>query len=175
MSQASENLQLGIVVERRPIRHPWADFTWRAVEVIVDPPAETEWRPLHPQEDCPRFHATTLSLCLHRKETEGYRFNLSQQRPSVFVVMRGQPSDPRPAPFLVTACPYEAETYDISGEEWVDAVPMPAPLISAVARFIDKHHVDQPFVKRKRKPHDPRKSGAPKPARKGHLMGPRYG
>jgi Protein of unknown function (DUF3305) len=54
------------------------------------------------------------------------------------------------APFLVTASPYEAEGY-MEGEDLVEAVPMPQGLLAWVQAFVERHHVDQPFVKRKRK------------------------
>ena len=39
----------------------------------------------------------------------------------------------------------------MEGDDLVEAVPMPDGLIAWVQAFIDRHHVDQPFVKRKRK------------------------
>ena len=60
-------------------------------------------------------------------------------------------------PFLVTVCPYEAESYTESGEEIVEGVPMPPEILGWVQAFVDTHHVDQPFKKRKqKKAYDPR-------------------
>ena len=55
------------------------------------------------------------------------------------------------APFLVTACPYEAQDYLDSGDDLVEPVVMPAAVVAFVQGFIDRHHVDEPFHKRKRK------------------------
>jgi len=77
----------------------------------------------------------------------------------VFVVLRADGPGDRPEPFLVTACPFEAEDYEVNGEDRVDAVPMPDAVAGLLGAFVTEHHVDQPFVKRKRKPHDPRKGG----------------
>ena len=79
--------------------------------------------------------------------------NLTQEPPQVFVLLR---SDDEPdsrhdfLPFLVTASPYEAQDYLDSGEEIVEAVAMPEDLIAFVQAFVDAHHVDEVFHKRRR-------------------------
>ena len=152
-----ESLPLGVVVERRKIDNPWQDYTWRPVAVIPgaaprDPCGP--WLELGQGEDWVHFHAGTLDLALFRKETEGYRLNLSQDPPRLFVCLRsGEDMDCAHefAPFLVTACPYEAQDYLDSGEEIVESVIMPEGVIAFVQAYIDRHHVDEPFYKRKRK------------------------
>lgn len=168
-------MPLGVVLERRPIDHPWADWSWRAVAVIPGAgPVETP-RELINDASHARFHVATLALGLHRKETEGYRVNLSQPRPTIFVGLRpGSGDDEAPEPFVVTVCPYEAEDYEIGGEERVDAVPMPPEVAALVGHFVDRHHVEEPFVKRKRQPHNPRK-GADIAGPRGGAKGSRYG
>ena len=165
-----ETLPLGIVVERRRIENPWQDFDWRAVTVIpgaaeLDP--EGDWRVLGEGEGWIHYHGGTLTLELFRRETEGYKFNLSHQPPRLFVVLRsGEDADcdHDMVPFLVTACPYEAQDYLDSGEELVDAVVMPPDVTAFVQAYINQHHVDEPFKKRKRKRHDPEEFGFGKPA-----------
>ena len=58
--------------------------------------------------------------------------------------------DDRPAVLLVTASPYEAQDYADSGEEIVEKVPMPPGLVAWVRDFVERHHVEEEFVKRKR-------------------------
>ncbi len=158
-----ESLPLGVVLERRRIDNPWEDFDWRPVAVIPGAPArdpEGEWRTLDEGEDWVQFHSGTLPLELFRRETEGYKFNLSNDPPRVFVVVRGGEEAEVPhdvVPFLVTACPYEAQDYLDSGEDIVEGVPMPAVVLAWVQDFVDKHHVDEPFKKRKQKRLDPDK------------------
>ena len=155
-----ETLPLGVVLERRRVEHPWKDHDWRPVAVIPGAPArdpEGEWRTLDEGEDWVHFLSGTLPLELFRRETEGYKFNLSHDPPRIFVVLRGE-EDAESAhdvvPFLVTACPYEAQDYLDSGEDIVEAVTMPPDVIAFVQAYIDRHHVDEPFKKRKRKRHD---------------------
>ncbi len=155
-----ETLPLGVVLERRRLDNPWQDFTWQPVAVIpgarpLDP--RGDWIALTQGEGWARYHAGTLLLELFRKETEGYKVNLSQDPPRLFLVLRGG-EDMDCAhdlvPFLVTACPYEAQDYLDSGEETVEAVLMPEGVVAFVQAYIDKHHVDQPFRKRKRERYD---------------------
>jgi hypothetical protein len=148
-------MPLGVVVERREIDHPWQTHSWRAVAVIPGAPAIDAWRELARGDRFVRWHAATLPLELHRTETEAYRVNLSGKTPAVYVVLRKiQPSERTAgnaiAPFLVTASPYEAEGY-LEGEDVVEVTPMSQGLIAWVSAFVERHHVDEPFVKRKRK------------------------
>lgn len=50
----------------------------------------------------------------------------------------------------VTADPAEGETFTDAGNNLVEAVPMPRDIVEIVARFIARHHVERPFVRRQR-------------------------
>lgn len=161
-----ESMALGVVVERRTSRHPWQDYTWHAVSVIPKAPAlepKGEWRLLIDQGERAQFHAGTLALSLFRKETEGYKQNLSQHPPRIFVVLRRDEDPDSPhevVPFHVTADVFEAQIYLDNGEDLVDPVEMPELVAAWVKDYCDRHHVDQPFRKRRRVPH-PEKRGGP--------------
>lgn len=171
-----ETLPLGVVLERRKIDHPWKEYVWQAVGVFAGAAAldpRGEWRLLRRDEERERYHAGTLPLDLYRSETEGYKLNLSQKPPRVFVIVRycegGKPHELQP--FKVTACPYEAEEYLDGGDDLVEAVAMPDAVLGLVRDFIAEHHVEQAFQKRKRKRFDPQRAthhgaleGAPAPA-----------
>ena len=152
------SLPLGIVVERRAVDNPWIDYSWRSVAVIAGaaPHAPTDpWTLLREDAERAQFHAGTLALELFPRETEGYKVNLSQDPPRLFVVLRAEEeglSDHEVVPFLVTACPYEAQDYLDSGEEQVDAVTMPEVVVAFVQSYVERHHVEEKFKKRKRKP-----------------------
>jgi hypothetical protein len=142
------SMPLGVVVERRELDNRWQRFAWRPVAVIPGAPPVTEWRELVRGERFVRWHAATLPLELHRTETEGYRANLSGKVPAIYVGLREQYGGAHDyAPFLVTASPYEAACYP---DDIVEPVPMPDGLIAWVQAFVDRHHVDEPFHKRKR-------------------------
>jgi hypothetical protein len=153
--ERSIRMPLGVVVERRELDNRWQRWTWRPVAVIPGAPPVEAWRELMRGDRFVRWHAATLPLELHRAETEAYRVNLAGRSPAIYVVLRRiQPSertaDNEMCPFAVTASPYDAEGY-MEGDDLVEAVAMPDGLIAWVQAFIERHHVDQPFVKRKRK------------------------
>lgn len=148
------SMPLGVVVERREIDNPWQDWSWRPVAVIPGAPAVEAWTELSSDAVSVRYHAATLPLTLHRKETEAYRQNLANKTPVVYVVL--EPDEQAEAvyeykPASVTISPYEAQDSLDSGEEIVEGVTMPDGMIAWVQAFVDKHHVDEPFKKRKRK------------------------
>ncbi|SMF23828.1 Protein of unknown function [Tistlia consotensis] len=160
-----ERVEVGIVLERRESRHPWLDFAWKPVAAIAGAPARDprgDWPVAAQGDDWIHFHAGTLTLEMFRKETEGYRVNLSQDPPRLFVVLR-DPEDPEVdhpiVPILVTACPYEAQDYLDSGSDLVEPVAMPPELVAFLRDFVERNHVEQPFKKRQRRPYDPRKVG----------------
>jgi hypothetical protein len=150
-----ETMPLGIILERREIDNPWQDHSWRAVAVMPGAAEVEDWHLLASEEGWAQYHAATLTLELHRSETESYRTNLADNPPRIFVVLREDEEAEvfEYVPFLVTASTYEAQDYLDSSEEIVDGVTMPDAVIAWVQAFIDEHHVDVPFVKRKRKPH----------------------
>ena len=159
---AEDSIPVGVVVERREIDNPWEDYTWAPVAVIPGaPPMETsdEWKELQHGDGWVHYHAGTLELELVRGETDGYRTNLSNPQPYVYIVMTpGEEDDAAEiVPFLVTASPHEAEGYTEDSEQIVEGVPMPDVVLAWVQDFVDKHHVAEPFQKRKRERHDPDK------------------
>ena len=160
--KGQQSLPLGIVVERREVAHRWVKHSWRPVAVIPGAGAADPlgpWTELGEGEGWRHYHAGTLTLDLFPKETEGYRVNMAQQPPRLFVVLRSGEDmagadiicDHDVAPFLVTACPFEAQDYLDSGEEIVEAVAMPPGVAALVESFIAEHHVEEAFHKRKRK------------------------
>ncbi len=163
-----ERMSLGIVVERRDIDHPWQSSTWRTVAVVPGESDSAEWRELARGEGWVRYHAGTLPLEIFDRETEGYRYNLSNEVPVVYVVLRedededgrrDRPAGPRP--FLATVCPYEAQSYLDGDEDMVETVPMPDAVAAWVGAFVRRHHVDEPFRKRRRRSYEPGRGGRP--------------
>lgn len=157
MSTQPERMALGVVVERRDLDNRWCKNLWRPVAVIPGAPAldpAGPWTELRRGEGWEHYHAGTLTLELHPKETEGYRFNLSQEPPRLFAVLRVNEEREIAhdvVPFLVTACPYESQDYLDSGDDIVEPVAMPDAVIAFVQIYVDRHFQEEPFQKRKRK------------------------
>ncbi len=158
----SERMNVGVVLERRRLDDPWRDHVWHAVEVVPGIADTGEWRKLADSEGAVRWLAPAPPIEMHRKDTEGYRTNIISGAPRVFVVLRPDPANPlghEMRPFLATVCPFEAGCYSQSGEETVDTVPMPDEIRAWVEDFVERHHVEEPFVKRQRDRADPDKVG----------------
>ncbi|MEM6491690.1 MAG: DUF3305 domain-containing protein [Pseudomonadota bacterium] len=164
MGDETAVMPVGVIVERIRIDNPWREFDWRVVAVVPGAPEVDAWTPLQTgdQESAMRWHAATLPLTLHRGETQGYKVNLSNRAPAVYVISRiddDDPDAPPIAPFVATVCSYEAAAYADSGDDLVDATAMPPGVRAWLMAYCEQHHVDEVFVKRQRKPYDPRKGG----------------
>lgn len=151
-SVLDRRMALGIVLERRTSDHPWQDHAWSLVAVIPGGGPETAWRRLEEVPGGCRFYAGAPPLELFPGETEGYVYNLGSAPPKVFVVLRRTGGDGEAPwrPLLVTACPLEAQGYMDHDDDMVEAVAMPPAVEAWVRAFVARHHVDQPFRKRRR-------------------------
>lgn len=148
------SLPVGVVVRRTPGVTRWKKWAWQAVALIPGA-GPGGWRELRRDGDAVEYHAGTIDLRLYRSDTEAYLVSLSGKPPSAYVIMRHPDgaSDERPVLVTVTASAYEAQDYADNGEDVVEPVPMPPGLEAWVADFVRRHHRDEAFVKRKRRPH----------------------
>ena len=163
-----ETMPMGVIVERREIDNPWQDHSWSAVAVMPGAPEVGEWRLLAHDQGWARYHASTMPLELHRSETEAYRTNLADTPPRIYVLLREdeEGGEHEVVPFLVTASPYEAQDYLDSGEDIIDGVTMPDAVIAWIQAFIDAHHMDERFFKRKRQTPGRGQAGFSQPPRR---------
>ena len=149
-------ISIGVVVAREHIGHPWQAYRWRPVSVFLDAPQISSWRELRKDGKNILYHAATLNLELHRKETTAYQVNLANGEPSVYVVLREDPDSARDWPVdvhLVTVSPFEAQSHGDVSFDSVEGVAMPERLVEVVREFIKMHHREETFYKRKRQPH----------------------
>lgn len=145
-------IPLGIVVEKRKSKHPWGDWIWKPIEVIPGAGAIDDWVTLQQGEDWTQFHIATLPLVLHRKETEAFKINIENEAPHLYVVLRDT-DDPTGHPIeahLVTASPYDAQDYLDTSEDIIEKVPMPAAIFEWIKAFVNEHHKEETFIKRRR-------------------------
>ena len=154
-STALARITVGVMVERRKARSAWADFLWRPVSVFVGSPSAAPWTPLDAESEPTLFYAGQAAVELHRTETTNYRENLASGAPALWVALQpaagGQPYEI----LAVTADPAEGEAFADAGGYLVEAVPMPSEAIEAIVQFLAEHHVERPFVKRRRQPAEP--------------------
>ena len=161
-----ETMPLGVVIERRESSSRWQRWAFQPIAVIPGAPPVEGWREIMTGPGWMHFHIGTLPAELYRSQTPAYLHNLSMTRPSVYVVLRQDPDAPEDQPYrplLVTLSPYEAEEYAISGDEIVDAVAMPDAVMEWMQAYIDKRHVEQPFIKRQRDKHKEAQTESPMP------------
>ncbi len=152
MTERMASLPLGVVLRRSPGATRWARWTWRA-SALLPGAGPADWRELRREGDAAEFHAATVTLELHRAETEGYLTALNMAAPTAFVILRPDEDPASPHEWrvhAVTASAYEAQDHQDGGDEVVEPVTMPPALAEFVRAFCARHHEDTPFVKRRR-------------------------
>jgi hypothetical protein len=146
---ATASMMLGVVVERRQGVTVWADTLWRPVAVLPGLPDAAPWTSLGRDGPAERFYAGPHEMELHRTDTATYRDNLATGTPRIWVCVRL--AGDALSIVGVTADPAEGESFTEAGDDIVESVPMPAEVAALVAAFVAEHHVERPFLKRKRK------------------------
>lgn len=150
--ERTRSMPVGVVVRRLPGVTKWQKWSWRPVSVLPGA-GPANWVMLREEGEAVEYHAATVGLELHRADTEAYLTALSDKVPSVYVVMRPADEVEREMPLevmLVTASAYEGQDYADSSEVQVEKIPMPPGLIAWVRDFVELHHEDEIFIKRKR-------------------------
>lgn len=145
-----ETAEVGVVVERRALKNPWVDHAWVPVAVLVGAPAAAPWAVLDQTAELIRYYAGTVEIEFFGSDTAVYRDNLRSRRPSLWISLRNTDTPPGVALHSVTADPSEAEALAETATEIIESVPMPVELQQRLAAFVEAHHVERPFVKRKR-------------------------
>jgi hypothetical protein len=163
---AQETILVGVVVERRKATSPWIDFVWQPLTVLAGQPETAPWTKLSDEGDRATFYAGPSEIALYRTETGNYRDNLASGAPRLWVALRPTGVDPPYEIFAVTADPAEGEALtEVTGDH-VDVVPMPPAVREVLEAFIAEHHIERPFVKRKRNRADPEALGRRSPLAK---------
>lgn len=149
-----ETLRVAVLAIRRPPVTKWGAGELRPYAVLAHEPEAAPNTLLSTENGVETWYMGGRDLVLYSGDTAHHRDNLTSDRPALWVAMRGQ--DPASARIVdVTADPYEGEGYASDLDLKVEAVGMPDRVRDAVAAFIDAHHVEMPFKKRKRQPADP--------------------
>jgi hypothetical protein len=162
-----QTIAVSVIVERSKGVTQWSDFVWRPVSVLIGAPETPPWTKLTDDGERARFFAGTVEIELYRTETPYYRSNLESGTPALWVSLRAADAEPPYAVGVVTADPAEGESLTETATDMVEQVPMPEEIHQLVVAFIAEHHVEQPFVKRKRDRADPEALGRRPPTRDG--------
>lgn len=148
-------IEVAVLVERRPSTTPWAEWSWQAMDVLAAAPALAPWTVLRQEAGRTLYLAGTATVALHPTDTANYRDNLLAPAPKVWVVLRPASAPHGLGLHLVTVDGGEAEALADAGADLMDALPLPAFLAAATARFVERHHVERDFFKRRRDRADP--------------------
>lgn len=143
-------IPVGVVVERTKGASAWVDYLWRPSAVLAGVPDTPVWSKLTDDGERATFYAGAADIELHRTETANYRDNLATGEPLLWVVLRKTDSEPPYTVFTVLADPAEGEAMTEAGNDLVETVAMPEAVRDALAAFVEAHHVERDFVKRKR-------------------------
>jgi Protein of unknown function (DUF3305) len=147
---ATLRIPVGVVVERHRAQNPWGDALYRPVSILSGVPATAPWTTIDSSADVTTLYAGEAVVELFRTETAQYQQNLASGTPSLWVVLRPVA---REIPFTllsVTADPAEGEALTGTGNDLVEAVPMPPAMIATVEGFIAQHPPSRAFYKRER-------------------------
>jgi hypothetical protein len=177
-------LRIGVLAELRPPVTRWGSAALRPVAVLPDEPATPPFTRLDATGEVETWYLGARDLTFHSGDTGHHLDNLGGSRPAVWVALRGTAADAAEL-VAVTVDPYEGEGLAGDPALTVEAVPMPPQIAAALADFVQAHHVEIPFKKRKRSPQDPNAADPRAPrilpadqgwiARRGRSAGPREG
>ena len=132
----------------------WAEDYWMPSSVIYGHVNHEIGDVIRQTEMATAYFMGHSEIYCHAKETESYIHNFESEVPAIYVVLRRDEEDEHPIDYFVhavTVSPYEAQDYADPAEDIIERVPMPTKIAVMLMDFIDQHHVDEPFKKRKRK------------------------
>jgi hypothetical protein len=155
------SLALAVIMKKEPSSHPWAEFRYDAIGVIVREDAQdSSTTRIYQDGDIEHFLITGLTLRLHVDECESYYHNLMSPEPGCFIVAsRPDDSDDMPIPYLVSLSFDEVHAYQ-EGDEQIYSVEIPAQLYRWAEAYVLKHYVAIKKTKRKlRNWHETEKPG----------------
>lgn len=150
-----EAMEIGVLVQRRKLKNPWVDHAWIPDAVLAAAPSASPWTVLEDTPQAIRFYAGPFELEFFSTDTGSYRDNLGSGKPSLWVSLRPAETPPGVVLQVVTADPSEGEALTEPGTDIIEAVPMPPEIQARLAAFVEAHHVERPFIKRKRDRADP--------------------
>ena len=146
-------LAISVVMEKRVSSHPWADYSYDAVGVVVSDEAAhgEEITRIYQDGDIEHFLVRGLTLRLHADECESYYHNLMSPEPGCFIVAsQPESGNEMPLPYLVSLSFDEAHAY-LEGDEQIYSVQIPPRLYQWAEAYVLTHYVAIKKTKRKLK------------------------
>lgn len=160
-----ERWTVSVIVEKRPLKSRWQPFEWRPVAVLPSAVDTAPWTLLSEEGGVGRWFVGLSDLVLFEKETQVYKHNIEMREPAVYVVLRKDASERGVDLLLATIDPGEAHAHADTGDDILEAVPMPPEIHAWMSAFVAEHHVERGFWKRKRDRADPEALAVGRPGR----------
>jgi hypothetical protein len=145
-----EYIRVGVVAARKAVDNPWIDHVWTPVAVLPDAPDVAPWTVLSQQPGETQYYLGAHTFALYSGDTGHLLENFASPQAKIWVSIRPTGLDPPLELVGVTADSSEGEGYVSNLGDVVEALPMPELVAARVIAFCNEHHVERPFVKRKR-------------------------
>ena len=142
------SLPVAVLVESRPGVTVWQERVWKPLAVLEEAPPVPPMTKLREEEGREVWFAGTAPVTLHRTDTPNYRENLHAAAPRIWVLLRPLGDSVELA--AVTVDPGEAEIFTEGPHDILEALPLPPGIAVLLASFVEQHHVERQFHKRKR-------------------------
>lgn len=152
----TEIRQIGVILERRRVdNNPWIDHSWRPVQVLPGVPASPPWTVVAEGDGWQHFYAGPAELALYRHESETYQYNIDSRQPAVWVFLRRSDGEHGIELLGASVDPGEAHAHNDTGDDIVDFVAMPQPILDWLAGYVQQYPPTKEHYKRKRDRADP--------------------
>lgn len=135
------SMPIAVMMQRRAIKHRWANDAWAAVGVV---PNRGNLPPVHVlSESAERdyYLVSGLSLELYTDENEGYYENAMAPESKVFVLWRMENGRAMPVRASVS---YLEGTRMFDSGETADGVLMPAEIHAWLNAYLNEHYQPRP-------------------------------
>ena len=147
-------IPVGVLAEKRRPSSQWAQDYWIPTAVIEGHLNHHEGDLLYEADGVKRYFLGYSEIYCHASETEAYIHNFESTVPAIYVILRKDDENLHPLDWFVhcvTVSPYLAQDFSDSDEDIVERVSMPLDIAKQLMAFIDEHHVEEVFKKRKRR------------------------
>lgn len=163
---AEEIIPVGVIVDKKKSASPWIDHLWVPSAVVTGLPEAAPMTLVAKSGGDESYFVGVANLIFAAGDTANYRDNLITGTPLIWIAVRAGEYDSYVTLVSVTADPSEGESFADSESNIVQPVPMPPEIAARLAAFVDEHHVEREFFKRKRDKTDPDALGYRRPNRR---------
>lgn len=160
------HMNVAVLMEKQPSTHPWADFRYQALGVVVrGEDDEKSVERVYQNDGIEHYLVTGLRVRLYEDECESYYHNLMSPEPGCFIVANRPDSDAEmPVPYLVSLSFDEVHAYH-EGDEEIYSVGIPPELYRWAEAYVLTHYVAIKKTKRKLKNwHEPKTTSGDEPS-----------